>query len=197
MRNRCRAKRCRGCPANFRSSVSVYHRPIDGIFYSPGGRGESGAAARGEATDSVIMPRFQLIRLGGSGAARRFFAVSELNVVIRDASPISIGASCASWASKSRQELFEMLDRLASVALPKEPYRYSEWRRCRAAADCHIEIAGRYYSVPSRFIGEQIDARLAWSAPRPARCSDLEHDSHDCAGKIAFSRRGVGEACVG
>jgi transposase len=44
--------------------------------------------------------------------------------------------------------------------LPAEPYRYAEWKRARVAPDYHIEIAGHYYSVPSRLIREVVEARI-------------------------------------
>ena len=52
------------------------------------------------------------------------------------------------------------LDRPALKALPAEPYRYAEWKRARVAPDYHIEIAGHYYSVPSRLIREVVEVRI-------------------------------------
>jgi transposase len=62
--------------------------------------------------------------------------------------------------SKSRRELFEALDRPALAVLPEAPYRYAEWKKCRVAPDYHVEIAGHYYSVPSRLIGQLVEARI-------------------------------------
>jgi transposase len=61
---------------------------------------------------------------------------------------------------KSRAELLETLDRPALKALPKAPYAYAEWQRARVAPDYHIEIAGHFYSVPSRLIREIVDVRI-------------------------------------
>lgn len=61
---------------------------------------------------------------------------------------------------KSRTELFETLDRPALAPLPDTPYRYAQWHKCRVAPDYHVEIAGHYYSVPSRLIREQVEARI-------------------------------------
>ena len=61
---------------------------------------------------------------------------------------------------ESRAELLETLDRPALKALPNAPYAYAEWQRARVAPDDHIEIAGHFYSVPSRPIGEIVDVRI-------------------------------------
>ncbi len=61
---------------------------------------------------------------------------------------------------KSRRELLETIERPALKALPSEPYRYAEWKRARVAPDYHVEIAGHFYSVPSRLIREVVEARI-------------------------------------
>ena len=59
---------------------------------------------------------------------------------------------------KSRRELLETIERPALKALPAGSIRYvAQWKRCRVAPDYHVEIAGHFYSVPSRLI------RLRWS----------------------------------
>jgi hypothetical protein len=47
--------------------------------------------------------------------------------------------------------------------LPAEPYRYAEWKRGSVAPDYRIEIAGHYYSVPSRLIREVVEASITWA----------------------------------
>ena len=63
-------------------------------------------------------------------------------------------------ARQSRRELLETIERPALKALPAEPYRNAEWRRARVAPDYHVEIAGHFYSVPSRLIREVVEARI-------------------------------------
>ena len=60
----------------------------------------------------------------------------------------------------SRNELFAEIDRPALKALPATPYQYAEWKKCRVAPDYHVEIADHYYSVPSRLIREEVEARI-------------------------------------
>src|SRR3954471_22897093 len=60
----------------------------------------------------------------------------------------------------SRAQLFADLDRPALLPLPPEPFVYAEWRLRRVALDYHVEIDGHFYSVPHRFIKQQVDARI-------------------------------------
>jgi transposase len=59
-----------------------------------------------------------------------------------------------------RDELHAQLDKPALKALPPMPYQCAEWKKCRVAPDYHVELAGHYYSVPSRLIGEELEARI-------------------------------------
>jgi Mu transposase-like protein len=85
---------------------------------------------------------------------RRFFSLAKLNAVIREY-VADLNNRIMRKLGKSRRELFETLDRPALAALPDEPYAYAEWKKCRVAPDYHVEIAGHYYSVPSRLIREE------------------------------------------
>src|SRR5215207_2277567 len=102
-----------------------------------------------------IVQRFVLARLRN----RRFFSLRELNVAIREC-VADLNAKIMRKLGTSRRELFETIERPALEPLPAEPYRYAEWKRARVAPDYHIEIAGHFYSVPSRFIREVVEARV-------------------------------------
>jgi transposase len=102
-----------------------------------------------------IVQRFVLARLRN----RRFFSLDELNAAIREC-VADLNAKIIRKIGKSRRELLETIERPALKPLPAEPYRYAEWRRARVAPDYHIEIAGHYYSVPSRLIREVVEARI-------------------------------------
>ena len=90
---------------------------------------------------------------------QRFFSLAELNVAIREC-VAAINAKVMRKVGNSRAELLETLDRPALSALPETPYSYADWKRARVAPDYHIEIAGHYYSVPSKLIREIVDARI-------------------------------------
>jgi hypothetical protein len=60
----------------------------------------------------------------------------------------------------SRDELFAQIDRPALKPLPSVRYQYAEWKKCTVAPDYHVDIADHYYSVPSRLIREEVEARI-------------------------------------
>jgi transposase len=102
-----------------------------------------------------IVERFVLAKLRN----RTFFSLAELNAAIRDC-VAAINAKVMRKIGSSRVQLLETLDRPALKPLPAEPYEYAEWKRARVAPDYHIEIAGHFYSVPSRLIREIVEARI-------------------------------------
>ena len=102
-----------------------------------------------------IVERFVLARLRN----RRFFSLYELNAAIRE-TVADLNAKIMRKLGISRDELFAEIDRPALKALPATPYQFAEWKKCRAAPDYHVEIADHYYSVPSRLIREQLEARI-------------------------------------
>jgi transposase len=102
-----------------------------------------------------IVQRFVLARLRNA----RFFSLTELNAAIR-ACVDDLNAKVMRKLGVSRNELFAEIDRPALKALPSAPYQYAEWKKCRVAPDYHVEIADHYYSVPSRLIREELEARI-------------------------------------
>ncbi len=102
-----------------------------------------------------IVERFVLAKLRDC----TFFSLAELNTAIKDC-VAAINAKVMRKIGASRTELLETLDRPALKVLPTKPFEYAEWKRARVALDYHIEIAGHFYSVPSRLIGEIVEARI-------------------------------------
>jgi transposase len=131
-----------------------------------------------------IVQRFVLARLRN----RRFFSLQELNAAIRE-TVADLNAKIMRKLGVSRDELFAEIDRPALKALPTTPYQFAEWKKCRVAPDYHVEIADHYYSVPSRLIREQLEARITDSTieipaqgrscgePCPFSCASSAHDN--------------------
>jgi transposase len=103
----------------------------------------------------LIIERYVLARLRN----RRFFSLVELNAAIREI-VADLNAKIMRKLGVSRNELLAQIDRPALKPLPTAPYQYAEWKRCRVAPDYHVEIADHYYSVPSRLIREEVEARI-------------------------------------
>jgi hypothetical protein len=83
----------------------------------------------------------------------------ELNTAIREI-VADLNARVMRKLGVSRLELLETIERPALKGLPNEPYQYAEWKKCRVAPDYHVEVERHYYSVPSRLIREQVEARI-------------------------------------
>jgi transposase len=103
----------------------------------------------------LIVERYVLARLRN----QHFFSLHELNAAIRQI-VADLNAKVMRKLGVSRNELFAQIDRPALKPLPSARYQYAEWKKCRVAPDYHVEIADHYYSVPSRLIREQVEARI-------------------------------------
>jgi transposase len=102
-----------------------------------------------------LVQRWVLARL----RHRRFFSLAELNAAIGELVE-TLNSRPMRHLGGSRRALFEATERDALLGLPAQPYVYAEWRRCRAGLDYHVELYGHWYSVPSRLVREEIEARI-------------------------------------
>jgi transposase len=102
-----------------------------------------------------IVERFVLAKLRN----RTFFSLAELNAAIVEC-VAAINAKVMRRVGKSRAELLDELERPALKPLPATPYSYAEWKRARVAPDYHVEVAGHFYSVPSKLIREIVEVRV-------------------------------------
>ncbi len=55
---------------------------------------------------------------------------------------------------------FRELARPALKPLPSEPYVFAEWRVRWVGIEYHVEVEGRFYSVPYRFARSEVEVRL-------------------------------------
>lgn len=93
---------------------------------------------------------------------RTFFSPAELNAAIRELLE-QLNSRKLRKIGKSRREIFEGHDRPAALPLPQRAYQFAEWVKPRVNVDYHLEADRHYYSVPYRFIHEQLDVRLTAS----------------------------------
>jgi hypothetical protein len=54
--------------------------------------------------------------------------------------------------------LFREIELAALLHLPEEPFSLCEIRTIKVHPDCHVVIAGSYYSVPYTYVGQKLDA---------------------------------------
>jgi transposase len=55
---------------------------------------------------------------------------------------------------------FAAREQPALQPLPARPWELVTWASAQVHADCHLQVAGARYSVPYRFVGQQLDIRL-------------------------------------
>lgn len=103
----------------------------------------------------LIVQRWILARLRN----RRFFSLTELNAAIAEL-VTDMNTRQFKKMPGTRQSMFESIDQPSLQALPEQPYEFAQWGLARVNIDCHIEVDGHYYSVPYRWLREQVDTRL-------------------------------------
>ena len=89
----------------------------------------------------------------------RFFSLSEVREAI---APLlaALNERPFQKTEGSRRSLFEDLDRPALKPLPADRYEYAEWRKARVNIDYHIQVDGRFYSVPHALARREVEVRL-------------------------------------
>ena len=90
---------------------------------------------------------------------RTFFSVAEINVAIAELLE-KLNTRPMRKIKKSRRDLFETLDRPNARPLPEHAYVFAEWKKSRVHIDYHIEVDRHYYSVPFRFVHQEVHVRF-------------------------------------
>jgi transposase len=90
---------------------------------------------------------------------RTFFTLDEMNDAIRELLE-KLNTRPMKKLKKCRRELFESQDRPAAMPLPDRAYQYAEWKKAKVNIDYCIEADWHIYSVPFRYLHEELDVRL-------------------------------------
>lgn len=94
---------------------------------------------------------------------RQFFSIAEINAAIR---PLleSYNARPFQKMPGSRLSEFQVVDQPTLKALPDQPYEYAQWKKARVGIDYHIAFEYHYYSVPHRYLKQEVDCRITKSS---------------------------------
>jgi hypothetical protein len=57
-------------------------------------------------------------------------------------------------------EIFGRVEQPAMLSLPPNPFEIAHWATAKLHVDCHVQVRGRFYSVPWRHVGKQLDVRV-------------------------------------
>jgi hypothetical protein len=113
-----------------------------------------------------------------------FFHLSEINAAMR---PLLAELNDRRFQKMdgTRRILFEELDRPALRPLPGARYEYGKWKKAKVHIDYHIQVDGRFYSVPHQFAGKPVEARLT------ATTIEIFHRSQRVAVHLLGRRKGA------
>jgi transposase len=91
---------------------------------------------------------------------RTFFSIGEAS---RARMPLleMLNSREMAHLGKSRQQLFEELDRPALRPLPERPYEFAIWKNAKVNIDYHIAFEGHYYSVPHTLVRQEVRIRAS------------------------------------
>lgn len=89
---------------------------------------------------------------------QKFFALRELNEVIR-ARLHTLNHKPFQKKSGSRAVLFAE-ERMSLLPLPKSSFEMAVWKKAKISFNYHIEVEGRFYSVPFEYIKRRVDVRV-------------------------------------
>lgn len=86
---------------------------------------------------------------------REFFSVFELNEAIK---PLleTLNSKPFQKLEGSRSTWFENYEKNNLKPLPNTKYEFSEWKKAKVNIDYHIDLEGHYYSVPYKFVKEEV-----------------------------------------
>lgn len=102
-----------------------------------------------------VAQRWIVARLRG----QRFTSLAELNAAIAPLRTL-LNQRLMRQLKTSRSALFEEVERHALRPLPSTPYEYAEWRKARVGVDYHVDVGRHFYSVPYRYLREEVDVRV-------------------------------------
>lgn len=86
---------------------------------------------------------------------RTFFSLVELNAAIRELLEQHNNQPLQK-ESLSRWEKFRNQEASLLIPLPETPYRIKHYKRARVMKNGHIQLEKHYYSVPYRYIGQDV-----------------------------------------
>ena len=91
-----------------------------------------------------------------------FHSLSELRTAVREKLDALNGRKF-SKLNGSRNSLFDDLDKPVLRPLPSRRYSMGSWVKCTVFKDYHIQVEKHYYSVPWKYIGDVVEARIGAS----------------------------------
>lgn len=93
---------------------------------------------------------------------KQFYYLTELNQMIEELLK-QFNQKPMRRFKKSRQDLFEQLDKPYALKLPDTDYEFAEWKKAKLQFNYHVAYNGHDYSVPYVFIGKELDIKATYN----------------------------------
>ncbi len=95
---------------------------------------------------------------------RIFYTLADLNAAIAELLERMNNRPMRGHGNKSRNQLFDELDRPALKPLPEQRYEFADWKLdVVVSQDYHVMWQEHYYSVPYRYVGAKVRVRATAS----------------------------------
>jgi len=98
---------------------------------------------------------------------RLFSNLAEINAALDRWCLEDAGLRVHGTTQQRPLEVFRQVEQPALVPLPATPFELATWTEAKVARDCHIQVAGAWYSVPYAHVGKTVAVRLT---PRLVQC---------------------------
>lgn len=90
----------------------------------------------------------------------RFYSLGELNAFIRDR-VVEFNLKVRRKTGMSRKDLFSNGERQQLRHLPETEFEFGQWKKAKVHPDCHIQHQYNFYSVPWKYVGQEVDVRVS------------------------------------
>ena len=92
---------------------------------------------------------------------RAFASLAQMQAeALRWSREVAGQRSCRPLAGAAPAAVFAAVEAHALGALPAVPFVLARWSRAKVGPDIHVKVGRALYSVPWRFIGQTVDARV-------------------------------------
>lgn len=103
---------------------------------------------------------------------RVFYSLQELNQVFRPYLEELNTTRMKDTGLTRRERFAEEIQAL--MPLPTAPYERAEYKTAKVHRDCHIQVMSNFYSVPYRYIGQEVRVKITDALVEAFNCSTHE-----------------------
>ena len=111
-------------------------------------------------TDKAAVERQIPFIRGDFWRGRTFSNLAEMTVALEQWCTEVAGMRIHGSTKERPLEVFHAIEQSALLPLPATPWEPAIWAQAKVARDCSIQVAGSWYTVPYRYVGQHLAIRL-------------------------------------